>query len=74
METRYYTVIIEEEEGAGYHVFCPVLKGCHSQGDTIEEALANIREAIGAYIESLKAHSEPIPTENILIKPLQVAV
>lgn len=73
METRYYTVIIEQEDD-GYHVFCPALKGCHSQGDTIEESLANIQEAMQVYIESLKAHNEPIPTENILIKPMEIAV
>lgn len=74
METKHYTVIIEQEEAGGYHVFCPVLKGCHSQGDTIEEALANIQEAIQVYIESLRTHNEPIPTENILIKPLEIAI
>jgi predicted RNase H-like HicB family nuclease len=38
MEERHYdyTVILEREEGGGYHAFCPVLRGCHTQGDTIE--------------------------------------
>ena len=44
-------VIIEAEEGGGYHVYCPSLKGCHSCGDTIEEALNNIREAVELYLE-----------------------
>ncbi|MBI2907799.1 MAG: type II toxin-antitoxin system HicB family antitoxin [Chloroflexi bacterium] len=43
METRHYTVILEKEEDGGSHAFCPALKGCHTQGDTIEEALANAR-------------------------------
>jgi predicted RNase H-like HicB family nuclease len=39
----------------------PVLPGCISQGQTREEAVEGIREAIAAYIESLEAHDEPIP-------------
>ena len=47
-----YTVIPESEEEGGFHIWCPALKGCHSQGDTKEEALDNIQEAIAAYLES----------------------
>lgn len=68
-----YTVIIEREEDGGYHAFCPALRGCHSRGDTYEETIRNIREAITLYIESLKAHAEPIPTEDVIIKPVHVA-
>ncbi len=42
-----YTVIFEKEAEGGYHVFCPTLPGCHTQSETIEEGVANIREAIG---------------------------
>ncbi|WP_026793766.1 MULTISPECIES: type II toxin-antitoxin system HicB family antitoxin [Planktothrix] len=50
-----YTVILQKEPEVGYHAFCPILKGCHSQGDSFEEAIDNITEAIELYIESLKA-------------------
>ena len=40
---------------------CPALPGCYSQGDTREEAVDNIREAIEAYLESLKKDHLPIP-------------
>ena len=47
-------VVIEEDEVVGgYVVSCPSLPGCFSQGDTIEEALENIKEAIQACLESL---------------------
>ncbi|MDO8586939.1 MAG: type II toxin-antitoxin system HicB family antitoxin [Armatimonadota bacterium] len=68
-----YTVILEHEDDGGYHAFVPVLKGCHSQGDTVEEAIQNITEAIEVLIESLRAGGETIPTEDILIKPVEVA-
>jgi len=48
----------------GYHVYCPMLPGCHSEGETIKEALANVREAIEVYLESLLAHGEHVPTES----------
>ena len=41
-----YPVIVEAEEEGGFHVWCPALKGCHSQGETQAEALENIREAV----------------------------
>ncbi len=64
---RKYTVILEAEADGGYHVFCPALTGCHSEGDTIEEALDNIKEAIEVYLESLFAHGEPIPEEPAIV-------
>jgi predicted RNase H-like HicB family nuclease len=69
-----YTVILEKEEDGGYHAFCPVLKGCHSQGDTFEDAIENITEAIGLYIESLIADNQPIPREDLIVKPLSILV
>ena len=55
-----YTVMLEKESDGGYHAFCPILKGCHSQGDSFEEAIENITEAIELYIESLKADDRPL--------------
>lgn len=68
-----YTVILEHEDDGGYHAFAPALKGCHSQGETIDEAIRNITEAVELYIESLKAHGETVPTEDLLIQPVEVA-
>ena len=69
-----YTVILETQSDGGYHASCPALAGCHSEGDTLDEAVANIREAITVYLESLRAHGEALPVEDILIKPLDVAL
>ena len=46
------TVIIEKDQ-FGYYAYCPELKGCHTQGETLEEVLKNIKEAIELYIETL---------------------
>jgi predicted RNase H-like HicB family nuclease len=69
-----YTVILEPEEDGGFHAFVPALKGCHTQGDNEEEALANAQEAISIYIESLTARGEPVPAEDLLIRPVEVGV
>jgi len=58
-----YTVIIEQGRESGYVVYVPALKGCVSQGQTKKEALANIREAMEAYIEALIEDGLPVPTE-----------
>ena len=68
-----YTVIFEKEAEGGYHVFCPVLPGCHTQSETIEEGTKNIREAIELYIESLVEDGLPIPEEDIFIKPIEIS-
>ena len=59
-----YTVVFEPAEEGGYTVTVPSLPGCISEGDTFEEALANIKEAIEAYLESIYKHGEEIPEEN----------
>ncbi len=64
MTTHRYTVILEREAEGGFHVFCPALRGCHSQGDTLDEAVQNMREAMEVYLESLSAHGEKLPSGN----------
>jgi len=58
-----FRVILEQNELGGYTAIVPLLPGCISEGDTKEEALANIKEAIELYIESLRADGEPISEE-----------
>ncbi|MCK5848490.1 MAG: type II toxin-antitoxin system HicB family antitoxin [Caldisericia bacterium] len=45
----------------------PALKGCHTHAKTYKELIPRITEAIELYIESLKAHDEPIPNPNLTI-------
>jgi predicted RNase H-like HicB family nuclease len=63
---RAYRVILEPEADGGYAVWVPALPGCVSQGDSVEEALANIREAIQCYVESALRHGEPLPDETTM--------
>jgi predicted RNase H-like HicB family nuclease len=59
-----YTVVLQRENDGGYVATVPALPGCVSQGDTREEALKNIEEAMELYLEDVKAAGEPIPTED----------
>ena len=63
-----FLVYLEAAEEGGYIVSCPQLPGCVTQGETVEEALAMVKDAIQGYIASLQKHGEPIPEgieENI---------
>jgi len=59
-----YTVFYQVDPEGGYVAFAPFLHGCHSQGDTLEEAETNIKEAIEAYLESLAERGENFPLEE----------
>jgi len=48
-----FDVVILEDETGGYVALVPVLPGCHTQGETIEELMENVREAIELYLETL---------------------
>ena len=60
---RFKVVLEPDVEDGGFVVHAPALPGCFSQGDTREEALENIREAIEAYIQSLKKDKLPVPKD-----------
>ncbi len=57
-------LIHPEEDGQGYWADVPALPGCHTQGETVAETIANAQEAITAYIESLRLAGEPVPRET----------
>lgn len=56
-----YRVLIEQDEDGYFVAEVPALPGCISQGATRQEALENIKDAAAGYLESLKAHDEPVP-------------
>ena len=59
-----YTVILERETDGGFVASVPVLPGCISQGDSRDEAMANIREAIDLYMEDCLLAGDPVPQED----------
>jgi predicted RNase H-like HicB family nuclease len=73
MLKKSYKTIFEPQGEGGYTVTVPSLPGCISEGDTYEEALTNIKEAIALYLESLQADGLPIPEETHLIVELEAS-
>ena len=68
------SIVIEKDED-GYFAFCPELEGCQTQGDTIEEVLDNIQEAIELYLETLtEAEIKASLSKEILTTSLEVKV
>ena len=67
-----FKVVLEEAEEGGYIVSCPAILGCHSQGDSVEEALENIKEAITGCLDSLAdERTKPLSSHGMI---LEVAV
>lgn len=58
-----YTVELEPQQEGGYTVTVPILPGCISEGDTLEEALENIKDAVEGYLQVLAKHNRKIPLE-----------
>ena len=52
--------IFEPQEEGGYHVYAPDLPGLHTQGETLDEAIANAEEALELYVEGLQEEGRPI--------------
>ncbi len=64
-----FKIILEPSEDGGYTVSVPALPGCISEGDTLDEAIANIKEAIELYLEPVEAGNLP---PGALVKELEV--
>ena len=58
------TVILERDEDGYFVASVPALPGCFTQGKTLEEVMANIKEAIELYIKDLKEHGEEVPEDT----------
>jgi predicted RNase H-like HicB family nuclease len=72
-----YVVVLKPtayEDEVGYTVAVPALPGCITEGDNFEEALVNAREAIEAYLRSLRDRDLPIPPSDELVTSLEVEV
>lgn len=62
-----YSVIIHKAEEGGYWVEVPALPGCYSQGETVDEALDNVKEAIALYLETLREEGQDIPKDEDVV-------
>lgn len=64
---KFTVILTSDEEDGGYVAECPAIPGCVSKGDTVEEALGNIKEAIEGCLASLAARQLPLPSQGVVM-------
>ena len=69
-----YSVVVHEAEEGGYWVEVPALPGCYSQGESLEETLENVREAISLYLEVIRDEGRDAPDDADVVFQVSVAV
>jgi predicted RNase H-like HicB family nuclease len=62
-----YTYVIHKAEEGGYWAEVPALPGCFTQGETLEEVVSNLREAIEAHVAALRDDGQDIPVESEMV-------
>ena len=71
----YQLSIVIERDEFGYYAYCPALQGCYTQGDSLEEVKANIKEAIGLYLSTLSEEEKhEILNQEVMTEILEVQV
>ena len=74
MKQYDFPVVIEQDEN-GYFAFCPELQGCYSQGDTYEETLNNIKDAINLHLQDRIAEKEEIPmVKSVSLSTIRITI
>jgi len=63
-DLKFTVLLTPDTEDGGYVAECPTIPGCVSEGDTVEEALVNIKEAIEGCLESMAANQQALPGEG----------
>ena len=71
MKKKHFPIIIEQDADNVFIITCPVFKGCHSYGHTIDEAIENITEAIGSCMEDTMVEEQ---TQFVGIRDIEIAV
>ncbi len=69
-----YSVVVHEAEEGGFWVDVPALPGCYSQGESVQETLGNVKEAIGLYLEVLKDEGKDAPRDDEVVFQVNVDV
>ncbi len=62
-----YSVVVHEAEEGGHWIEVPALSGCYSQGETVDETLDNVKEAIELYLEALREEGAHIPKDEEIV-------
>lgn len=67
-----FKVVLEPSDEGGYTVYVPSLPGCITEGDSVEEALKNVQEAIALYLEPVEDELIPLMAETALVQEIEL--
>ena len=71
---RYLLDVVTEKDKDGYFAYCPLIQGCYTQGNTYEEVLENIKDAIKLHLGEIEASKGVLPSpESISVTTLEIA-
>lgn len=74
MQILNFPIVIEQDQH-GYFAMCPDLQGCYSQGETYEEVIENIKDAIKLHVEDRHAEHEELPSKrSVSLSTVEIAV
>ena len=68
-----FKLIVEKEPSGGFSAYIPSLIGCATQGETMEETVANAKEAAALYIQSLKEDGLSVPESDVFLEEIEVS-
>lgn len=74
MKLYNYKVVVEECEEGGFYAECPAFPGCHVEGETYEETMKEMKEAVRAFIDDNLLRNEELPSDNFLVTSIQISV
>lgn len=74
MKDYHYKVVIEPQEEGGFTAYIPSLPGCVTEGETYEEVVSNIKEALELYLETMKEKNQTIKSDDVRIEEMHVSV
>ena len=69
-----YSVVVHHAEEGGFWVDVPALPGCYSQGESVDESLQNVAEAIELYLETLRDEGRDAPRDSEVVYQVSVTV
>ena len=74
MKLYNYKVVVEECEEGGFYAECPAFPGCHVEGETYEDTMKEMKEAVRTFIDDYILRNEEIPSDHFSVTSVQIAI
>lgn len=74
MKICNYKIVIEECEEGGFYAECPAFPGCHVEGETFEETMQEMKQALRVFIDDYIERKEDLPSDKFIVTSIQVTV